>query len=115
MENCVTVWILFCMCVSASCAPVTQSIPSRESPEKTLQRIMTWFNNGLIGNFTFKLWNIEDSSQLGESESPLYIKFSVRETMCLKAENRSADDCPFKSHGTVKICILFAERGAGSE
>ncbi|XP_072510324.1 cathelicidin antimicrobial peptide-like [Notamacropus eugenii] len=36
---------------------------------------------------------------------PRLLRFTIRETVCPKTENRNADECDFKENGLVKECI----------
>ncbi|KAM4705854.1 cathelicidin antimicrobial peptide-like [Rhinophrynus dorsalis] len=75
---------------------------------KTIGKAIDLYNAGLNSSFVFRLFISESqhkgTDQSGENE----VNFLIKETLCLKSEERNIENCDFKEDGEVQTCTLIS-------
>lgn len=80
------------------------SIPPLPKVSWRVEDAVDFFNKGSDQDHIFKLVEADPQYDLGESANPLQLQFMLKETECLKSENKTIEECNFQEHGAIKVC-----------
>lgn len=65
-----------------------------------------FYNNASVADYVFKLVEFDAGYGLNESIRPPQLRFTLKETECLKSENKAVEECDIREGGTTKVCSL---------
>ncbi|XP_078518594.1 cathelicidin-1-like [Lissotriton helveticus] len=80
------------------------TIPPPPMVSWRVEDAVDFFNKGSNQDYIFKLVEVDPQYDLDEPASTLQLQFMVKETECLKSENKTIEECNFQEHGAIKVC-----------
>ncbi|XP_078518593.1 15 kDa protein B-like [Lissotriton helveticus] len=93
--------ILLGLAVAALTAASTLSKQTRR-----VQDAVDFFNNASVADYVFKLVEFDAGYGLNVSIRPPQLRFTLKETECLKSENKTVEECDIREGGITKVCSL---------
>ncbi|XP_069503199.1 cathelicidin-1-like [Ambystoma mexicanum] len=82
----------------------------------TVEDAVDFYNEASSTDYIFKLVDTDPGYGLNESARLHQLQFTMKETECLKSENKSLDDCDFQVGGRIQSCsavfLVDPERNA---
>ncbi|KAJ1098994.1 hypothetical protein NDU88_004098 [Pleurodeles waltl] len=82
----------------------------------SVENAVEFLNKASDQDYTFRLVETDPQYDLKESSRPLQLQFVVKETKCLKSENKTIEECSFQELGAMKVCsavfLVDPERNA---
>ncbi|KAJ1098993.1 hypothetical protein NDU88_004098 [Pleurodeles waltl] len=71
-----------------------------------VQYAVDFYNNASVADYVFKLVEFDLDYGLNDSTRPPQLRFTLKETECLKSENKHVEECDIREGGTTKACSL---------